>query len=72
MERLIIGASGGHRYRAPGHLVGNRPKRVDTALLTLVEESANDKLTPGGRSLGLKENGLSIGPLNVNLVTSDL
>jgi basic membrane protein A len=50
-------------------VVGNRPKRVDTAVLTLVQEVTEDKFTPGTRSLGLKEGGLSLGPFDETLVT---
>ena len=69
MDRLTIGTSGDQRYLAPGNVVGNRPKRVDTAVLTLVEEVLNDEFSPGTRSLGLEEEGLSLGPFDENLVT---
>lgn len=67
--KLTIGTSGDQRYLAPGNVVGNRPKRVDTAVLTLVEEIKNDRFTAGTRSLGLKEEGLSLGPFDENLVS---
>lgn len=67
--QLTIGTSGDQRYLAPGNVVGNRPKRVDTAVLMLVQEVADDKFTAGTRSLGLKEEGLSLGPFDENLVT---
>lgn len=67
--KLTIGTSGDQRYLAPGNVVGNRPKRVDTAVLTLVQEVTEDKFTPGTRSLGLKEGGLSLGPFDETLVT---
>jgi len=66
---LTIGTSGDQRYLAPGNVVGNRPKRVDTAVLMLVEELDNDQFTAGTRSLGLEEEGLSLGPFDENLVT---
>jgi len=59
---LTIGTSGDQRYLAPGNVVGNRPKRVDTAVLTLVNQVKNDQFTAGTRSLGLEEGGLSLGP----------
>ena len=67
--QLTIGTSGEQRYLAPGNVVGNRPKRVDTAVITLIEELANDQFSPGTRSLGLAEEGLSLGPFDENLVT---
>lgn len=66
---LTIDTSGDQRYLAPGNVVGNRPKRVDTAVLTLVDEVLNDQFAPGTRSLGLEEEGLSLGPFDENLVT---
>ncbi len=70
--QLTIGTSGDQRYLAPGHVVGNRPKRVDTAVVILVEEVLQDRFAPGVRSLGLQEAGLSIGPFDDNLVTPDM
>jgi basic membrane protein A len=67
--KLTIGTSGDQRYLAPGNVVGNRPKRVDTAVLALVEEVKNGQFRPGIRSLGLKEEGLTLGPFDENLVT---
>ncbi len=66
---LTIGTSGDQRYLAPGNVIGNRPKRVDTAVLTLVREVKEGTFEPGVRSLGLKEEGLSIGPFDDSLVT---
>lgn len=68
-EKLTIGTSGDQRYLAPGNVVGNRPKRVDTAVLMLVDEVKEGKFAAGTRSLGLKEEGLSLGPFDENLVT---
>ena len=67
--RFVIGTSGDQRYLAPGYVIGNRPKRVDTAVLMVIEEMLNDAFTPGIRSLGLQEEGLSIGPFDTNIVT---
>lgn len=66
---LTIGTSGDQRYLAPGNVVGNRPKRVDTAVLTLVEEVKEDRFKPGVRSLGLAEEGLTLGPFDETLVS---
>lgn len=68
-KRLTIGTSGDQRYLAPGFVVGNRPKRVDTAVLVLTQDLANGRFTPGVRSLGLSEEGLSIGPFDEKLVS---
>ena len=68
-NRLTLGTSGEQRYLAPGNVVGNRPKRVDTAVLMLVEEMMQDKFVAGTRSLGLKDGGLELGPFDQNLVT---
>lgn len=70
--KLTIGTSGDQRYLAPGNVVGNRPKRVDTAVLMLVNEVKDDQFTAGTRSLGLKEEGLSLGPFDENLVTGSM
>ncbi len=68
-RKLTIGTSGDQRYLAPGYVVGNRPKRVDTAVLRLVEEIKNNRFKAGTRSLGLTEEGLSFGPFDKNLVS---
>jgi len=70
--KLTIGTSGKQRYLSPGNVVDNRPKRVDTAVLMLVNEVKNDLFTAGTRSLGLKEEGLSLGPFDENLVTGSM
>ncbi len=67
--KLTTGTSGDQRYMAPGNVVGNRPKRVDTAVLTMVEAIKDGTFKSGVRSLGLKENGLSLGPFDEALVT---
>jgi basic membrane protein A len=69
---LTIGTSGDQRYLAPGHVVGNRPKRVDTAVLVLIGELYDGEFTPGVRSLGLAEQSLSLGPFDESLVTSEM
>ena len=70
--KLTIGTSGDQRYLAPGHVVGNRPKRVDTAVLALIEELLHGAFTPGVRSLGLAEQGLSLGPFDPELVSKEM
>lgn len=67
--QLTIGTSGDQRYLAPGNVVGNRPKRLDTAVLTLVNEVRNGQFRSGTRSLGLQEEGLSLGPFDQEIVT---
>ena len=69
-NQLTLGTSGDQRYLAPDNMVGNRPKRVDAAVLMLVEEMLQEKFQPGLRSLGLKEGGLALGPFNEKLVTA--
>ncbi len=69
-NQLTIGTSGDQRYLAPGNVAGNRPKRVDTAVLTLIQEVKDDQFTAGTRSLGLKEEGLSLGPFDEKIVTA--
>jgi basic membrane protein A and related proteins len=66
--KLTTGTSGDQRYLAPDNVVGNRPKRVDTAVLLLIDEIKNGKFKAGIRSLGLKENGISLGPFNEIIV----
>jgi basic membrane protein A len=68
-DKLTIGTSGDQRYLAPGHVVGNRPKRVDTAVLTLLQELAAGRFTAGTLSLGLVEDGLSLGPFDETIVS---
>ena len=70
--KLTIGTSGDQRYLAPGNVVGNRPKRVDIAVLHLVEELIQGQFMPGTRSLGLKENGLALGPFDDDLVSKEM
>ncbi|XUX00172.1 MAG: BMP family ABC transporter substrate-binding protein [Dehalogenimonas sp.] len=72
VNKLVTGTSGDQRYLAPGNMVGNRPKRVDTAVMLLVDEVYNDSFKPGVRSLGLKENGLTLGPFDQNIVTPQI
>jgi basic membrane protein A len=69
---LTTGTSGDQRYLAPGNVVGNRPKKVDTAVLMLISEVNNGSFKAGVRSLGLKENGLSLGPFDENLVDKNI
>jgi basic membrane protein A len=68
-KKYTTGTSGDQRYLAPGFMIGNRPKRVDTAVEMLIEEVSNGVFKTGLRSLGLKENGLSLGPFDETVVT---
>ena len=70
--KLTIGTSGDQRYLAPGNVIGNRPKRVDQAVLNLVEQITQGNFTSGTRSLGLKEGGLELGPFDENLVSKPI
>jgi basic membrane protein A and related proteins len=67
--KYVTGTSGDQRYLAPGFMIGNRPKRVDTAVQILIEEVSENTFTTGIRSLGLKENGFSLGPFDDSVVT---
>jgi basic membrane protein A len=70
--KLTTGTSGDQRYLAPGNVVGNRPKRVDTAVMLLVDEVKSGTFKPGIRSLGLRENGLSLGPFDESIVNKNM
>jgi len=67
--KLETGTSGDQRDLAPGNVVGNRPKRVDTAVLIVIDELYRGSFEAGVRSLGLKENGLQLGPFDTSIVT---
>jgi basic membrane protein A and related proteins len=69
--KLTTGTSGDQRYLAPGNVIGNRPKKVDTAVLMLIDDINRHKFQGGVRSLGLKENGLMLGPFDPALVDQD-
>jgi basic membrane protein A and related proteins len=71
-QKLTIGTSGDQRYLAPGFMVGNRPKRMDTAVVNLVNQVTADQFKAGTISLGLKEAGLAIGPFDPALVTAEM
>jgi basic membrane protein A len=71
-NRWTTGTSGDQRYLAPGNMLGNRPKRVDTAVEMIIQEVNQGTFKAGVRSLGLKENGLSLGPFDDTVVTSDV
>jgi basic membrane protein A len=71
-NRWTTGTSGDQRYLAPGNVVGNRPKRVDTAVQLLVAEVQSGTFKAGVRSLGLKEEGLSLGPFDTSIVTPQM
>jgi len=57
-DKLTIGSNGDQRYLAPGNVVGNRSKNVDSVVLALIQEERSDSFKPGVRSLGLIEGGL--------------
>lgn len=69
MKKYTTGTSGDQRYLAPGYMIGNRPKRVDIAVQVLIKEVYDNTFIVGVRSLGLKENGLSLGPFDETVVT---
>ena len=71
-NKLTTGTSGDQRYIAPGNVVGNRPKKVDTAVLMLIDEVKKGAFKSGVRSLGLKERGLALGPFDETIVTKDM
>jgi basic membrane protein A len=71
-DKLTTGTSGDQRYLAPGNMIGNRPKRVDSALLMIIEEVKDGKFSPGIRSLGIKENGLALGPFDETVVNKPM
>lgn len=68
--KYTTGTSGDQRYLAPGYMIGNRPKRVDTAVQMLIDEVNDGTFKAGMRSLGLKENGLALGPFDDTVVTA--
>jgi basic membrane protein A and related proteins len=70
-NKWTTGTSGDQRYLAPGNMIGNRPKRIDTAVQLVIEEVGQGAFVAGGRSLGLKENGLALGPFDETVVTAD-
>ena len=71
-NKLTTGTSGDQRYLAPGNVVGNRPKRVDTAVEMVIGEVRDGKFQAGVRSLGLKENGIALGPFDESIVTKQM
>jgi basic membrane protein A and related proteins len=72
LNKLTTGTSGDQRYLAPGNMIGNRPKRVDTAVMLVIGEVKAGTFKSGVRSLGLKENGLALGPFDESAVTSSI
>lgn len=68
-DKWTTGTSGSQRYLAPGNMIGNRPKRVDTAVQMIIEEVSKGEFKAGVRSLGLKENGIDLGPFDETVVT---
>jgi basic membrane protein A and related proteins len=71
-KKLTTGTSGDQRYLAPGTVVGNRPKRVDTAVEMLIGEVEAGSFKAGIRSLGLKEDGIALGPFDESIVTPQI
>jgi basic membrane protein A len=71
-QKWTTGTSGDQRYLAPGFVVGNRPKRVDTAVNMLIGEVRAGTFKAGTRSLGLKENGITLGPFDDSIVTREM
>lgn len=71
-QKWSTGTSGDQRYLAPGYMIGNRPKRVDTAVEMLIAEVRDGTFKAGTRSLGLRENGISIGPFDEKWVTPEM
>jgi basic membrane protein A len=69
---LTTGTSGDQRYLASGNVVGNRPKRVDTAVILVIDEIATGTFEAGIRSLGLKENGIMLGPFDKSIVSQTI
>ena len=69
LDKWTTGTSGDQRSLAPGNMLGNRPKRVDTAVQMLIREVYEGRFQAGVRSLGLRENGLSLGPFDSTVVT---
>jgi basic membrane protein A and related proteins len=70
--KLTTGTSGDQRYLAPGNMVGNRPKRVDTAVMMLINDVKKGTFKAGIRSLGLKEDGISLGPFDGSIVSPEI
>ena len=72
VDLLTTGTSGDQRYLAPGNMVGNRPKRTDTAIRLLIESLINDEFEGGIISLGFAEEGLQLGPFDEELVSGEM
>jgi basic membrane protein A len=70
--KLTTGTSGDQRYIAPGNVVGNRPKCVDTAVMLVIGDLYHGTFTSGIRSLGLKENGIMLGPFDESIVNDEM
>lgn len=69
LDKWTTGTSGDQRYLAPGNMMGNRPKRIDIAVQLVINEVSQGTFKGGVRSLGLKENGLTLGPFDEKVVT---
>jgi basic membrane protein A and related proteins len=72
VNKWTTGTSGDQRYLAPGNMIGNRPKRVDVAVEMIIEEVSKGTYQVGVRSLGLKENGIQLGPFDETVVTPNV
>jgi basic membrane protein A and related proteins len=71
-DKWTTGTSGDQRHLALGNMIGNRPKRVDVAVEMVIEEVSKGTFQAGVRSLGLKENGIQLGPFDETVVTSTI
>ncbi len=69
LNKWTTGTSGDQRYLAPGNMLGNRPKRVDNTVQMVIKETCNHRFKAGIRSLGLKEEGITLGPFDEMVVT---
>lgn len=71
-NEYIIVTNGIQTYIAPGNIIGNRPKRIDSAVYNLIAEVIENRFEPGTRSLGLKEGGITIGPFDAAVISQDM
>jgi basic membrane protein A and related proteins len=69
VNKWTTGTSGDQRYLAPGNMLGNRPKQIGNTVEMVIGEVCTHSFKPGVRSLGLKENGISLGPFDETVVT---
>jgi basic membrane protein A len=71
-QKYTLGTSGDQRHLAPGYMLGNRPKRMDTAVIRVIEMILNDSFKGGSAKFGLKEEGLTMGPFDDSKVSKDI